>query len=79
MLVGNPLGKYPLVRPRSRWVGSIKMDFKETFCECGVFCWNCRAQQQSGFEPWDSAATEYSRFNYQDCFAAEQVSYTQIL
>jgi hypothetical protein len=29
MLVGNPVGKRPLGRPRRRWVDSIKMDLRE--------------------------------------------------
>jgi hypothetical protein len=28
--VGMPEGKRPLGRPRRRWVGSIKMDLRET-------------------------------------------------
>jgi hypothetical protein len=27
--VGNPEGRRPLGRPRRRWVGNIKMDFRE--------------------------------------------------
>jgi hypothetical protein len=29
ILVGKPEGKSPLVRPRCRWVGNIKMDPRE--------------------------------------------------
>jgi hypothetical protein len=29
ILVGNPEGKRPLGRPRCRWVGNIKIDFRE--------------------------------------------------
>jgi hypothetical protein len=29
MLVGKPEGKRPLVRPRRKWVGYIKMDLRE--------------------------------------------------
>jgi hypothetical protein len=29
LLVGKPVGKRPLGRPRHRWVGNIKMDFVE--------------------------------------------------
>jgi hypothetical protein len=29
ILVGNPEGKRPLGRPRSRWVDNIKMDLRE--------------------------------------------------
>jgi hypothetical protein len=32
VLVGKPEGKRPLERPRSRWVGNIKMDLKEIGC-----------------------------------------------
>jgi hypothetical protein len=32
-LVGKPEGKRPLGRPRSRWVGNIKMDLQEVGCE----------------------------------------------
>jgi hypothetical protein len=28
-LVGKPEGKSPLVRPRRRWVGNIKLDLRE--------------------------------------------------
>jgi hypothetical protein len=28
ILVGKPVGKRPLGRPRRRWVGNIKMDFR---------------------------------------------------
>jgi hypothetical protein len=29
ILVGNPEGMRPLVRPRRRWVDNIKMDLRE--------------------------------------------------
>jgi hypothetical protein len=29
VLVGKPVGKRPLLRPRRRWEGNIKMDFEE--------------------------------------------------
>jgi hypothetical protein len=29
VLVGKPKGKRPLGRPRRKWVGGIKMDFRE--------------------------------------------------
>jgi hypothetical protein len=29
LLVGKPEGKRPLVRPRYRWIDSIKMEFSE--------------------------------------------------
>jgi hypothetical protein len=29
ILVGKPEGKRPLCRPRCRWVGNIKVDFRE--------------------------------------------------
>ena len=29
MLTGTPAGKTPLRRPRRRWEGNIRMDFKE--------------------------------------------------
>jgi hypothetical protein len=29
ILVGKPEGKRPLVKPNSRWVDNIKMDFRE--------------------------------------------------
>jgi hypothetical protein len=29
IMVGNPDGKRPLVRPRRRWVNNIKMDLRE--------------------------------------------------
>jgi hypothetical protein len=30
VLVGKPEGKIPLVRPRCRWEGNIKMDLRDT-------------------------------------------------
>jgi hypothetical protein len=30
ILVGKPEGKWPLGRPRCRWLGNIKIDLKET-------------------------------------------------
>jgi hypothetical protein len=30
ILVGKPEGKKPLGRPRSKWMDSVKMDFRET-------------------------------------------------
>jgi hypothetical protein len=30
ILVGKPLGKRPLKRPRRRWVDNIKIDLRET-------------------------------------------------
>jgi hypothetical protein len=32
ILVGKPEGKRPLVRPRPRWEGNIKMDLQEVGC-----------------------------------------------
>jgi len=32
VLVGKPEGKRPLVRPRRRWEGNIKMDLQEVGC-----------------------------------------------
>ena len=32
VLVGNPEGKRPLVRPRRRWEDNIKIDFQEVGC-----------------------------------------------
>jgi len=32
VLVGKPVGKRPLGRPRSRWEGNIRMDFQEVGC-----------------------------------------------
>jgi hypothetical protein len=29
LLVGKPVGKKPLGRPRRRWVGNIRMDLRE--------------------------------------------------
>ena len=29
MLIGNPIGKKPLGRPRRRWEDSVRMDLKE--------------------------------------------------
>jgi len=33
VLVGKPEGKRPLVRPRHRWEGNIKMDLQEVGCD----------------------------------------------
>jgi hypothetical protein len=33
VLVGNPEGKRPLGRPRSRWEANFKMDLQEVGCE----------------------------------------------
>jgi hypothetical protein len=33
ILVGNPEGKRPLVRPRLRWVENIKMDLRKLRCD----------------------------------------------
>jgi hypothetical protein len=30
VLIRRPKGKRPLVRPRHRWEGNIKLDFRET-------------------------------------------------
>jgi hypothetical protein len=32
ILVGNPEGKRPLGRPRSKWEDNIKVDLKEVCC-----------------------------------------------
>jgi len=32
VLVGKPVGKRPLGRPRRRWEGNIKMDLQEAGC-----------------------------------------------
>jgi hypothetical protein len=32
-LVGQPEGKRPLGRARGRWLGNIKMDFREIGCD----------------------------------------------
>ena len=37
VLVGKPVGKRPLWRPRLRWEDNIKMDLKEV--ECGGVDW----------------------------------------
>jgi len=37
VLVGNPEGKIPLLRPRSRWNGNIEIDLQEV--ECGGMDW----------------------------------------
>jgi hypothetical protein len=34
VLVGKPEGKRPLVRPRRRWEDGIRMDLRETGCDC---------------------------------------------
>ena len=35
VLLGKPEGKRPLVRPRRRWEGNIKMDLEEVGRGCG--------------------------------------------
>jgi hypothetical protein len=37
ILVGKPVGKIPLGRPRRKWKDNIKMDIQEV--ECGVRDW----------------------------------------
>ena len=37
VLVGKPVGKRPIGRPRRRWVDNIKMDLHEV--ECGGMDW----------------------------------------
>jgi hypothetical protein len=44
ILVGNPEGKRPLGRPRRRWVGNSKMDFREI--EWGGMDWIDLAQDK---------------------------------
>ena len=42
VLVGKPVGKIPLGRPRCRWVDNIRMDLQEV--ECGYMDWIVLAQ-----------------------------------
>ena len=35
VLVGKPVGKRPLGRPRRRWEDNIKMDLREVGCDPG--------------------------------------------
>ena len=44
LLVGKPEGRRPLVRPRHRWEGNIKMDLQEV--EYGVVNWIELAQDR---------------------------------
>jgi hypothetical protein len=34
ILVAKPEGKRPLGKPRRKWVNNIKMDLRETVCDC---------------------------------------------
>jgi len=53
VLVGNPEGKRPLVRPRLRWEDNIKMDFQEV--GCGAMGWIELAQHR---DRWRALVTE---------------------
>ena len=44
VLVGNPVGKRPLGRPRRRWVDNIRMDLQEV--GCGYMDWIELAQDR---------------------------------
>jgi hypothetical protein len=39
VLVGNPEGKRPLVRPRRRWEDWITMDLRDIGWGCSGFSW----------------------------------------
>jgi hypothetical protein len=34
VLVGKPVGRRPLGRPKLRWEDNIRMDLREVICEC---------------------------------------------
>ena len=47
VLVGKPVGKRPLGRPRRRWVDNIRMDLQEM--GCGHVDWIGLAQDRDGW------------------------------
>ena len=47
VLVGKPVGKRPLGRPRRRWVDNIRMDLQEV--GCGYGDWIGLAQDRNGW------------------------------
>jgi hypothetical protein len=47
--VGKPEGKIPLGRPRSMWVGNIKLDLVEI--ECCFVDWIGLADDKENFRP----------------------------
>ena len=60
-LVGKPVGRRPLGRPRRRWVGNIMMDLQEV--ECGYMDWIGLAQDRDRwrtFEEKNAMGGEFS-------------------
>ena len=53
VLVGKPEGRRPPERPRSRWVGNIRMDLREA--GCGYMDWIGLAQDRDGWRRLVSA------------------------
>ena len=53
VLLGKPEGKRPLGRPRSRWVGNIRMDVQEV--GCGYMDWIGLAQDRKSWRKIVSA------------------------
>ena len=53
VLVGKPVGKRPLGRPRRRWEDNIKMDLQEV--GCGGMDWITLAQDRDSLRVFVSA------------------------
>jgi len=53
MLVGKPVGRRPLLRPRRRWMDNISMDFQEV--GCGYMDWIELAQDRDRWRTLMSA------------------------
>jgi hypothetical protein len=56
VLVGKPVGKTPLGRPRRRW-GDVRMDLQEVGCGCGD--WMVLAQDRDTWRALLSAVRNF--------------------
>ena len=57
VLVGKPMGKRPLGRPRHRWEDNVKKDLQEVLC--GAMDWIELAQ---GMDSWRALVNEVMNF-----------------
>ena len=55
VLLGNPEGRRPLVRPRRRWVDNIRMDLQEVGCGYTCMDWIGLAQDRDRWRTLVSA------------------------